>query len=176
MATQQKNREDQSKRSMMTRRPMSRDLWMDPIQHFFNNFGLGAAGSRIGDWNVFNPQIETFQRGDQLVIRADLPGLSKNDVNVEVTDDAIIISGERRHEFEDEHDGVYRSERSYGSFHRAVPLPEGAIADNAKANFKDGVLEITMPAPPRDATRGRRIEIGDGTSSPGTAGSGSSRK
>jgi HSP20 family protein len=161
MATQQKNREGRSNQSM-TRRGTSQDVWMDPIQRFFNSFGLGAAGNRIGDWNMWSPQIETFQRGDQLVVRADLPGLAKDDVNVEITDDAILISGERRHEFEDEKDGIYRSERSYGSFYRAIPLPAGAIGDNAKANFKDGVLEITMAAPPREATRGRRIEIGDG--------------
>jgi HSP20 family protein len=147
---------------MLSRRDMPRDTWMDPIQRIFNSFGLGAAGNRIGDWDMWSPQIETFQRADQLVVRADLPGLSKDDVNVEVTDDAIVISGERRHEFEDERDGIYRSERSYGSFYRTIPLPEGAIADNAKADFKDGVLEITMPAPPRDARRGRRIEIGSG--------------
>ena len=161
MATQQK------KSSAITPRQqsLSRDAWMDPIQRFFNSFAPGAGGNRIGNWNMWNPPVETFQRGDQLVVRADLPGLAKDDVNVEVTDDAVIISGERRHEFEEEKDGVYRSERSYGSFCRAIPLPEGAIADNAKADFKDGVLEITMPAPPREATRGRRIEIGDGTTS-----------
>jgi HSP20 family protein len=176
MANQQKGREtqassqpqtpatrgtagDRSRSSMTSRRELSRDPWIDSIQRFFGGFGLGAAGNRIGDWNIFNPQVETFQRGDQLVVRADLPGLSKDDINVDVTDDAIIISGERRDEFEDEREGVYRTERSYGSFYRAIPLPEGAIADNAKAQFKDGVLEITMPAPPREATRGRRIEI-----------------
>ena len=154
---------DRERSSMMSRRSMRNDVWMDPIQRFFGSFGLGSAGNRVGGWDMWSPQIETFQRGDQLVVRADLPGLSKDDVNVEVTDDSIVISGERRHEFEDEREGVYRSERSYGSFYRAIPLPEGAIGDNAKANFKDGVLEVTMPAPPREATRGRRIEIGGET-------------
>jgi HSP20 family molecular chaperone IbpA len=181
MATQQKGRESRSnapertsierdtanergRSSLMNRRDTQRDLWMDPIQRFFNAFGLGAAGNRIGDWNMWNPQLETFQRGDELVIRADLPGLKKEDVNVEVTDDAIVISGERRDESVEDREGFYHSERSYGSFYRSIPLPEGTIGDNAKANFKDGVLEITMPAPPREAARGRRIEIGEGTS------------
>src|SRR5262245_49107449 len=104
--------------SWLTGRDLSRDTWLDPIQRFFGTFGLGAAGNRIGDWNFWNPQIETFQRGDQLVVRADLPGMSKDDVNVEITDDAIILSGERRDEFEDEREGLYRSERTYGSFYR----------------------------------------------------------
>jgi len=77
-----------------------------------------------------------------------------------VTDNDITISGERRLEEETERGGVYRSERSYGTFFRTIPLPEGAIADQAKASFKDGVLEIRMPAP-NQATRGRRLEIKD---------------
>lgn len=180
MATQQKGRESRSnatertsiergtanergRSSLMNRRDVQRDMWMDPIQRFFNAFGLGAAGNRIGDWNMWSPQVETFQRGDELVIRADLPGLKKDEVDVEVTDDAVVISGERRQESVEDREGFYRSERSYGSFCRAIPLPEGAIGDNAKANFKDGVLEITMPAPSREAMRGRRIEIGEGS-------------
>lgn len=152
---------DRGRSSLMNWRDTPRDNWMDPIQRFFNSFGLGASGNRIGDWNMWNPQIETFQRGDELVIRADLPGLSKDDVNVDVTDDAITIQGERRDDFVDDRNGVYRSERSYGSFCRTIPLPEGAITDNVKANFKNGVLEITMPAPPQEVSRGRRIEIGE---------------
>jgi HSP20 family protein len=59
---------------------------------------------------------------------------------------------------------VYRSERSYGSFRRVIPIPEGAMTDQAKANFKDGVLEITIPAPPEQVRRGRRLEISEGAS------------
>jgi HSP20 family protein len=136
-----------------------RRSWTDQMDRFFNSFGLGASGNRIGDWDLWTPEVETFQRGDELVIRADLPGLSKDQINVEVTDDAVVIQGERREESQDEREGFYRSERRYGSFYRTIPLPEGAIADNAKATFNDGVLEITMPAPPREAARGRRIEI-----------------
>jgi HSP20 family protein len=141
------------------RRRDIRDDWSDQVSRFFNSWSLGPFATRSGDWDLFNPQVETFQRDDQLVIRADLPGLSKEDVQVEVTDDAVIIQGERRNETVDDREGYYRSERRYGSFYRAIPLPEGAIGDNAKATFKDGVLEITMPAPPREASRGRRIEI-----------------
>ena len=137
--------------------------WTDQMERFFNTFGLGAAGNRVGDWDLWSPQVETFQRGNELVVRADLPGLSKDDVNVEVRDDSIVIQGERRDEFKDEHEGFYRSERRYGSFYREIPLPDGAIGDDAKATFRDGVLEITMPAPPREAARGRRIEISEGS-------------
>jgi HSP20 family protein len=87
-------------------------------------------------------------------------GLKREDVNVEVMDDAVIIQGERKFDKDEERDGIYRSERSYGSFYRAVPLPEGAITDQAKANFRDGVLEVTMPCPP--APKGRKLEITEG--------------
>jgi HSP20 family protein len=89
--------------------------------------------------------------------------MKKDDVSIDVTDNDITISGERRQEQESERGGIYRSERSYGSFRRTIPLPEGAIADQAKATFKDGVLEVRMPAPPEQVTRGRRLEINEGT-------------
>ena len=101
--------------------------------------------------------IDVVQKNDQPLIKADLPGLKREDVTVEITDDAVILQGERKHDEEEEREGFYRSERSYGSFYRVIPLPTGAITEQAQATFKDGVLEITIPAPP--ASRGRRLEI-----------------
>jgi HSP20 family protein len=82
-------------------------------------------------------------------------------VNVEVTDDALIIVGERKSEREDEEGGFYRSERHYGKFHREIPLPEGVDGNKAKAEFRDGVLKVTMPAPERKSLR-RSIPIESG--------------
>ena len=110
------------------------------------------------------PQIESFQKGDQFVVRADLPGLKKEDVNVEVTDDQITIEGERRDEHTEEREGYYSSERSYGKFCRTIPLPLGALADSAKATFNNGVLEVTLNTPPHEVSRGRKIEISGATS------------
>jgi HSP20 family protein len=103
------------------------------------------------------PPVEVSERG-QLVIRAELPGLAKKDVRVEVREDAITIQGERRQERQEKRKGFFRSERSYGSFFRQVPLPEGTDSASAKATFKDGVLEVTMPAPPKPA-KGRSVPI-----------------
>ncbi len=94
-------------------------------------------------------------------MRADLPGLKKDDMKIDINDGAITIEGERREEHEEDREGYYRTERSYGSFYRVVPLPEGAITDSAKAHFNDGVLEIVVQAPPREVSRGRRLEIAD---------------
>ncbi|HEX5884133.1 MAG TPA: Hsp20/alpha crystallin family protein [Pyrinomonadaceae bacterium] len=104
------------------------------------------------------PQIEVFQNKDQFTVRADLPGLTKDDVKIEVTDDFLTISGERKEEKEEKHEGFYRSERNYGSFYRQIPLPESAKTENAEATFRNGVLEITIPAP-KIAAPTRKLEI-----------------
>jgi HSP20 family protein len=103
--------------------------------------------------------------GNELVVRADLPGPTKNDVKVDVSQDRITIQGERQREHDENCGGVHRSERSYGSFRRVVALPEGAVPKQARAGFKDGVLEITMPAPSEGVSRTPRIDMGDGAPS-----------
>jgi len=104
------------------------------------------------------PEIEVLQNNGQLTVRADLPGLTKDDVKVEITDELLMISGERKEEKEEKREGFYRSERNYGSFYRHIPLPEGAKTENATATFVNGVLEITIPAP-AVATPTRKLEI-----------------
>jgi HSP20 family protein len=121
---------------------------------------MPAAFGEMGQ-SMWSPQVEMFEREGQLVVRADLPGMTKDDVNVEIAENAINISGERTSEHEDQGEGYYRSERSYGSFYRSIPLPEGASADEANATFRNGVLEITIPAPQRQS-RGRQLEIKEG--------------
>jgi HSP20 family protein len=145
----------------------------EEMDRLFADFGFGSHGltpsvrrgfmSDIGEFghDLWAPQIETFEREGQLVIRADLPGLSKDDVNVELTDDAITISGERHNENQEQREGYYRSERSYGSFYRQIPLPEGVNADDAQATFRNGVLEIIMKAPQLQSQK-RRLEISEG--------------
>jgi len=103
--------------------------------------GISPASLR----SLWAPQVEVFERGNNLVVRADLPGLSREDVDVEVDDDALIIRGERHSDVEDEQEGYYRSERSYGSFYRAIPLPDNVDATQCNATFKEGVLEVTLP-------------------------------
>jgi HSP20 family protein len=108
--------------------------------------------------------VEVVERDGNLIVRADLPGLTKDDVRVEITEDVLTIEGERHAEHEEKQAGVVRSERSYGRFRRQIPLPEEANADQATASFRDGVLEISMPMPQRQ-TQGRQIEIQSGAPS-----------
>jgi HSP20 family molecular chaperone IbpA len=174
MAQQDRNDRNQRSRSEENKHPQtlqraherSEAMWRDPFTAFWEPFGLTTRNAwpfqsgRHGTSSLWTPQIETFQRGNEFVVHADLPGLKKDDVKLDITDDSITIEGERREEHEDR-EGYYRSERSYGSFHRVVPLPEGAITDSAKARFNNGVLEIVVQAPPREVSRGRRLEIAD---------------
>ena len=141
----------------------------DDMDRLFENFGLGRAfGLAVpaGLWRgatadeaTWLPEVETFRRGDKLVVRADLPGLKKEDVKAEIDNGMLTISGHRSSEREENRDEFYRSERSYGSFYRAIPLPEGVESDNCEATFKDGVLEVTLTAPKLGERRARQIQI-----------------
>lgn len=121
------------------------DLW--------SGRGLQTAGS------AWAPQVETFRRGDNLVIRADIPGVKKDDIKLEIENDLLTISGERREEHEEKRDDYYRSERSYGQFYRAIPLPEGVNTEKCNATFNDGVLEVTLPAPKAEERKAKQIQI-----------------
>lgn len=104
------------------------------------------------------PQVEVLQKNGQFTVRADLPGLTKDDLKVEVTDNLMTISGERKEENEDKREGFYRSERSYGAFYRQILLPEGAETESAAATLRNGLLEISMPVPKLESTT-RKLEI-----------------
>lgn len=122
-------------------------------------FGKDFAPFRMEFENVeWMPPVEMLQNNGQLVVRADLPGMTKDDVKVELTDDMLMISGERKQEKEENREGFYRSERSYGSFYRQIPLPEGVKTENANAVFHNGVLEITILAP-KTESHTRKLEI-----------------
>jgi HSP20 family protein len=142
---------------------------IDEMDHWFSRLGFGQGRSsapsmrgwfndaaQMGDWS---PAVEAFQRGSEFVVRAEVPGMHRQDLTVEAGDDTLTIRGERTHEHQEDRDGVFWSERSYGSFCRVVPLPPGALTDSAKATFNNGMLEVVMQAPSQDARRGRRIDI-----------------
>jgi HSP20 family protein len=123
-------------------------------------YGQGLGGTPSGVARAgWMPQIETLRRGDTLVVRADLPGLRKEDVHVEVDDGILTISGERNEESTEDRDDYYRSERSYGQFYRAIPLPEGVDESACDARFDNGVLEVTLPLPKQQEKQARRIQI-----------------
>jgi len=108
---------------------------------------------------LFRPDLEVFEKDNKLFVRADLPGLRQEDVKIEVDDDVLTISGERKSEHETEREGYYESERSYGYFKRSIRLPEGTDADAIQARFDGGVLEVEAPMAEKKP-RGRTVPIG----------------
>lgn len=135
----------------------------DDLDRMFEEFtGVPAGrelqrGAVLGE-GLWAPQVDVLEREGKLVVRADLPGVGKDDLSVEMTDDGLILQGERRREVEEEKEGVYRRERRYGSFRRLIPLPEGVDPETADARFHDGVLEVAFDMP-KERGRGKRIEI-----------------
>lgn len=127
------------------------------------------------DWETgertWAPDIEVCEREGNMVVCADLPGLSKDDLKVEVTDEGLVIQGERKREREEKREGFYRSERSYGRFHRTIPLPEGANVEQARAEFNNGVLEISIPIPEQQRKR-REIRVEESSGQKTRAGGG----
>jgi HSP20 family protein len=113
-----------------------------------------------GRMNVaaFVPQIEIAERDDKIFVKADLPGVAPDDIEVTLRDDALIIEGERHSEHEQQQGNVWRSERVYGGFRRVIPLPEGVDPNSVEAQFNNGVLEVSLATPHKESG-GRKVEI-----------------
>lgn len=134
--------------------------WMrgadDFFERFFQGFGeLPFFGGTAGP----TPKIDVVERGDELRITAELPGVDEKDVEISLSDDVLTIRGTKRTETESEEAGVYRMERSYGRFERSIPLPDEIDAERVVATFRRGVLEIELPRSERTKERRRSIPI-----------------
>ena len=120
-------------------------------------FGRPGNGQRLRRWV---PAMDLLETDDHLVLKADLPGLTKDDVSIEIKDNVLTISGERKDETEEKADGFYRVERAFGAFSRSLALPEGIDADRVTADFTNGVLEVRIPKP--EERKAHRVQIGSG--------------
>lgn len=126
----------------------------------FPSFRLPALRAQTAaEGSKWFPEIDVFEKDNRLVTKIDLPGMKKEDVKVEVTDGQLAISGERKSEAEEKKENFYRCEREYGSFYRAVPLPEGVKLEDVRATFAEGVLEVSIPMPPKAEAKVRTVEI-----------------
>jgi HSP20 family protein len=119
------------------------------------NGGNGASRRWI-------PAMDLVETQDDFVLKADLPGMSEGDVNVELENNVLTISGERRTEHEEQHEGYYRLERATGAFSRALSLPEGIDAGAVTAAFENGVLTVRIPKPAQAQPRKVKIGVGGG--------------
>ena len=132
------------------------------MNRLFNTFfdqpapaGRGGVPSRR-----WIPAMDLVETADQYVLRADLPGLSDDDVNIQLEDNVLTISGERKTQHEQQEEGYYRIERAFGSFARSLTLPEGVDPDGVQAHFDRGVLEIRIPKPEQKKPRQVQITLG----------------
>jgi HSP20 family protein len=112
------------------------------------------------------PAMDLVEAGEHFVLKADLPGMTEQDVNIELENNVLTVSGERKTEHEEKHEGYYRLERSTGAFSRSLTLPEGIDADAIAATFDNGVLEVRIPKPVQPQPR--RVQIGVGGAEPKT--------
>ena len=117
----------------------------------------GNGPSAIRRWI---PAMDLVETGDDFVLRADLPGLSEGDVNIELEDNVLTISGERKSQREERKEGYYRVERASGAFARSLTLPEGVDPERIQANFDRGVLEVRIPKP--EQRKPRKVTISAG--------------
>lgn len=123
---------------------------------------LGADNGNGPSVRRWIPAMDLVETEDEYVLRADLPGLSENDVNIEVEDSVLTVSGERRAEHEERKEGYYRVERASGSFSRSLTLPQGVDPEQVRAQFDKGVLEVRIPKPEQRKPRKVTISAGGG--------------
>jgi HSP20 family protein len=125
---------------------------------FFETPTTGGNGGAARRWI---PSMDLVETDEHFVLRADLPGLSEEDVSIELEDNVLTVSGERKAEHEEKKEGFYRVERSFGQFRRSLTLPDGVNADAIAATFDKGVLEVRIPKPEERKPRKVAIQVGD---------------
>lgn len=131
------------------------------MNRLFNTFfDQPSSSTRGGAGRRWLPAMDLVETGDHYVLRADLPGLSDEDVNVQLQDNVLTISGERKAEHDAQQEGYYRLERAFGGFSRSLTLPDGVDPDTVQARFDRGVLEIQIPKPAQKKPRQVQIKPG----------------
>lgn len=126
---------------------------------FFKGFDLVSLRREQGHSGFFSPSVDIKENDKEVSIKAELPGMDENDIEVSLTNDALTIKGEKKEEKEEKHKDYYRMERSYGSFSRTISLPNGIDSQKADAVFKKGVLTITVPKTAEAKAKVKKIEV-----------------
>ena len=132
--------------------------FQDEMNRMFNQFFRGGAGEEAG-WGdrTWAPPVDIYETDDALVLKAELPGVSKDDVSIEIHQNTLILRGQRKHEAEVKEDRYHRVERAYGTFQRSFVLPTLVDQEHVQASYTDGVLELRLPK--SEAAKPKRIAI-----------------
>ena len=117
------------------------------INHLFNEPFFRSGDDDELSLGTWSPAVDMFDDDDKIVIKAELPGMEKKDISVDIDNQVLTLSGERNYDNEVKEENYYRRERSYGKFQRAFTLPADVDSDKIKAEFKDGVLQVEVPKP-----------------------------
>ncbi len=136
------------------------DSFQADMNRLFDGF-FQARGNGTGGHRRWIPAMDLVETEEDLVLRADLPGMTEDDVEIEIKDGVLTVSGERKAEHEEKEEGFYRVERAFGNFSRSLSLPQGIDAGAVGANFDNGVLEVRVPKPAE--RKPTRVQIGSGT-------------
>ena len=134
------------------------------MNRLFNTFFDAPTGAGQAPARRWIPAMDLAESESDFILRADLPGLSEQDVKIELEDNVLTVSGERKSEHEERKEGFYRAERAYGSFSRSLTLPEGVDPERVSATFDRGVLEVRVPKP--EAKKPRKVAISVGATGP----------
>jgi HSP20 family protein len=134
------------------------DSLQSEVNRVFDAFFGNAGGTRTRRWV---PAMDLVETEDHLVLKADLPGMRREDVEIEIKDGVLTVAGERSADHEEKSEGFYRVERAFGRFSRSLTLPDGIDADSVAADFEDGVLEVRIPKP--EQRKPHRVAIGSGS-------------
>jgi HSP20 family protein len=134
------------------------DTFQSDMNRLFDSFfGRREAANGNGYGRRWIPAMDLVETDEELVLRADLPGLDRSDIEIEVKDNTLTVAGERKAEHEKKGEGFHRVERASGRFSRSLDLPRGIDADSVSANFERGVLEVRIPKP--EERKPTRVEI-----------------
>jgi len=146
------------------------DSLQGEMNRLFSGFFDTPAGTKGNDRNGAGrrwiPSMDLVETQEEFVLKADLPGMSESDVDIEFENDVLTIAGERKTEHEERHEGYYRLERATGSFSRALSLPDGIEPEAVAASFDNGVLTVRIPKPAQ--AKPRKVKIGVGGAEPRT--------
>jgi HSP20 family protein len=132
------------------------------MNRLFNSVFDSPGPGNGGTMRRWMPAMDLVETDEHFVLKADLPGLTEEDVNLELEGNVLTVSGERKAEHEDRREGYYRVERASGQFARSLTLPEGVNADAVEASFDKGVLEVRIPKPEERKPRRVSINVGGG--------------
>jgi HSP20 family protein len=135
------------------------NILQDRMNRLFEDTGRGLRGDEAASTTTWSPAVDIFETEEEIVVKAEIPGMERNDITLHLENNVLTLKGERRFEKETKEENYHRIERSYGSFSRAFSIPSMVDEERIRAEYKDGVLKIVLPK--KAQARPKQIRIGE---------------